>query len=479
MGVEKGQVYLRKTFLNYELTPRQDIIINYFIPSVCSFLLYIFLFASDCVVVFRHYKDEDPIWASVTLFIIYFPSLCSYIVVTSSWELWPEMEGCGCDNFLWWLIKTLEHLLFPVWAIWRFAERIFWSIEGMRSNDEKTISEAIQTITAPRSIELYFFFQAFLQSLPQMLLHINIIMRQVEDTHKQTTDAEILSFVFNLAKLAATVAFYHRFKTQKLAGKQYPWFKAYKKPKDPTIDQIDSPLKPAETKKNEDDPVIISESRRSSGSFMEPSTGSLKELPGTLRETSVIDGPLRKLYQETSEPDFNIKRVAVIKGLPEDDLAGKLVAFCWWLCFLLVRILAISAFFFFYPNATIWLLLAHFLLVVAFLVYDVKSDDVKRAKALFFVFIGLIYIFCIIEFKIKFKKTKFMYYGYFSLVYLQNFIMCMVWWVHNVEDMHNDFWFRYIFYIVVVGSIISVLSMVLYLNINKPKKIVVGEKILL
>ncbi|EFA03532.1 hypothetical protein TcasGA2_TC013535 [Tribolium castaneum] len=390
------------------------------------------------------------------------------------------MEGCGCDNFLWWLIKTLEHLLFPIWAVWRYAERIFWSIEGMRSDDEKYISEAIETVTAPRSIELYFFFQAFLQSLPQMLLHINIVMRQTQDTNKQTTDAEILSFAFNLAKLSATVAFYHRFKTQKLAGKQYPWFKAYKKP---GIDQVDSLLKPAPVEpqtKNIEDPVI-SESRRSSGSYMEPSTGplnDLKEVPGTLRETSVIDGPLRKLYQETSEPDFNVKRVAEIKGLPEDDLAGKLVAFCWWSCFLLVRILAISAFFFFYPDATIWLLFAHFLIVIAFLIYDVKSDEVKRAKALFFVFIGLIYIFCIIEFKIKFKKTKFMYYGYFSLVFLQNFAMCLVWWTHNVEDMESDFWFRYIFYIVVVGSIISVMSMILYLNINKPEKIVVAKRIL-
>lgn len=119
MSAKNPKSNLPKTFINYELTPRQNVIINHFIPSICSLLLYILLFASDSVLVFRHYKDEDPIWASVTLFIIYLPSLCSYIVIISSWELWPKMEGCGCDNFLWWLIKTLEHLLFPVWAMWR------------------------------------------------------------------------------------------------------------------------------------------------------------------------------------------------------------------------------------------------------------------------------------------------------------------------------------------------------------------------
>lgn len=286
-------------------------------------------------------------------------------------------------------------------------------------------------------------------------------------------DAQILSFVFNLAKLAGTVAFYHRFKTQKLAGKQYPWFKPYKK----FIDQIDASLKPPILETKTEDP-ILPDSRRSSGSFMEPTSGPLKEVPGALRETSIIDGPMRTLYQEISEPDFNIKRVVITKGLPEDDLAGKLVAFCWWLCFLLVRILAISAFFFFYSTATIWLCFVHFLIIISFLVYDVKTDDVKRAKAVFFVFIGLIYIFCIIEFKIKFKKAKFMYYGYFTLTFTQNFIMCLVWWFHNVDDLVSDFWFRYIFYIVVIGSIISLLSMMVYLNINKPQKVVVGERIL-
>ncbi|RZC36893.1 uncharacterized protein BDFB_005785, partial [Asbolus verrucosus] len=426
-----------------------DAYVNYLVPSITSLILYMFLFASDSALVFRHYKDDNPIWASLTLFLMYLPSLCSYILIVSDWELWPEMVGCGLTNFLWFLLKTLQHMFFPVWAMWRYAERIFWSIEAVRAVDEESVSEAITVIRAPRTIELYFFLQAFLQSLPQMLLQLNILMRQDLDVNRQTADAEVLSLVFNLTKVAGTVAFYQRFKTQKLAGKQYPWFKGYKKSYDPSIDQVDSRLRVERvesrpTTSSHIEEPIPSESRRSSDFYMEPNTPPLKELKevfGSLRETSIIDGPNRKVYQEVSEPDFNIKRVVDIRGLPEDDLAGKIVSFFWWFCFLLVRILAISAFYYFYPTASIWLLVAHVLIIILFLSYDVKTDEVKRAKALFFVFIGLIYVFCIIEFKIKFKKTKFIYYGYFTLVFVQNFVMCLIWWFGNVEDLENAFWF--------------------------------------
>lgn len=198
-----------------------------------------------------------------------------------------------------------------------------------------------------------------------------------------------------------------------------------------------------------------------------------------LRETSVIDGPMRQVFKqnttlnERSETDFNISRVIYIKGLQDDDMAGKLVAFLWWFCFLLVRVLAISVFAYFFIKETLWLLLSHFAIVMAFLLYDVKHDEVKRAKAIFFVFIGLIYIFCIIEFKIKFKKATFIYYGYFVLVFIENFIMCLIWFLDKIESIENDFWFRYSFYIVVMGSITSFSSMLFYFTINKPPKVLV------
>lgn len=39
---------------------------------------------------------------------------------------------------------------------------------------------------------------------------------------------QLLSIIFNLAKLAITTTHYQRFRSQKLTGKQYPWYKSYK-----------------------------------------------------------------------------------------------------------------------------------------------------------------------------------------------------------------------------------------------------------
>lgn len=277
--------------------------------------------------------------------------------------------------------------------------------------------------------------------------------------------------------MATTVTFYQRFKSQKTAGKDYPWFKAYKY----SLDLIDRPsteeVVPIRHSTGEPAP---SDSRRSSDLYLEPTTpplARLRQVQETLiSQTSVLDGPKRNVYRD--EPNFNIKRIAVIKGLPEDDLAGKLVSFMWWFLFLLVRVLSLSAFYYFYPTATICLVLLHIAIIVAILVYDVKSDEVKRSKAVFFVFLGLIYVFCVIEFKIKFKRAKIVYYCWFSIVYGQNFIMCLIWWFNNVEDLKNEFWFRYIFYIVVFYSMMSFTVMMFYLNFYKPKKVVVGEQII-
>lgn len=204
--------------------------------------------------------------------------------------------------------------------------------------------------------------------------------------------------------------------------------------------------------------------------------------PDLYREMSVLDGPQRRLFRETgiserTEPDFNVSRVISIKGLEDDDLAGKLVATVWWFSFLLTRVLAISMSAYFFIRQTFYLICAHYCFIMLILFYDVKSDAIKRAKVIFFIFLSYVYIFCIIEFKIRFKKATSIYYGFFVIVFLENFGMCLTWYVDRIEYLENDFWYRYAFYIVIIGTLTSFSSMVFYLIINKPSKVVVDRKI--
>ncbi|CAG9813974.1 unnamed protein product [Phaedon cochleariae] len=523
----------KSTLLGYELTPRQDALINHLVPAISASTLYIFLIAADVAVIVSHYRNGDPIWASLTLFFMFLPVLCSFVIIVSNWELWPEFEDCGKANMLWFWRKTFEHLFFPVWNMWRFAERIFWSIEAVRSTDQKTIKDLISNVTAPRSIELCIFLQSYLHALPQVLLQLYILMRHNTDIDRQTEKAQVMSIILNLVKVSVTTTYYQRFKSQKLTGKQYPWYKQYKafvQPSSPedvlrrSIPYSESRMivEGRRTTRNLEDvydlepPRYSALRRRSSDIYLEPCTSdstskrqtlletdfdedirtrekvvdegfdepdsqskNVLNLPPTMRETSVLDGPRRMVFRETgisgqSEPDFSISRIVYVKGLEDDDLAGKLIACTWWFCFLLARVLAISVFAYFFIKETIWLLSAHFVIVMTFLLYDVNTDAVKRAKSVFFLFLALIYIFCIIEFKIKFKKATFLYYGFFLLVFIENFVMCSIWYTGAVETIEDDFWFRYTFYIVVMCTLASFSSMAFYFGLNKPAEVVVA-----
>lgn len=317
--------------------------------------------------------------------------------------------------------------------------------------------------------------------------------------------------------MAKTTTLFQRFSSQKLAGKCYPWYKPYKAlhnvVRTRNVDQTDSSRssrksvvyhcrashsskrdtinKSTVCDSNHDNVEIrqhnlddkVRQSRRSSDFYEQPSSSYLERLERenlleSGRETSVIGGPDRLVLRDESEiadevDFFNPKRLFKIKGLLEDDIAGKTISFLWWFCFLIARMLAISSFGYFYPKDIIWLLASHYILVIALLLYDVRHDEVRRAKAIFFIFIGYVYLFCLIEFKIIFKKPNFVYNGFFILMFLENFIMIFVWWYCEAADLENTWWYKYIFNFVVVCSLLSFVTMLFYITTLKPKEVVV------
>ena len=113
-------VVVKRTVLGYELDSVQDVYANYLVPSVFGFLLYVLQFGADVTCVYRHFRERDPIWGSLTLFFVCLPVLGCYVRTMSSLELWPEMDDCDGRNVKWAAVKTLQHLFFPVWSTWRY-----------------------------------------------------------------------------------------------------------------------------------------------------------------------------------------------------------------------------------------------------------------------------------------------------------------------------------------------------------------------
>ncbi|KAB0797942.1 hypothetical protein PPYR_08935 [Photinus pyralis] len=477
---------ITRTFLGYELNVEQNVIVNYLIPSILSCLLYIVHFACDFAVSYRHFRERNPIWGSITVFIMYLPAISCYVLTISSLELWPKFEGCGMENVKWCLLKTLQHIFFPIWSMWRFAEKIFWSVEGIRTKDDEQREDLINAkIVTPRTIELYYFLQGYLQAAPQILFQMHTLMRYANLFDIDTVVAQVLCVVCSLAQMAKTTTLFQRFKSQNLGGRCYPWYKPYKalytmydgprlrsKPGIVYRCRFTCPRRNAYLDFPHQSPAT--DSRRSSDCYEQPIAA--KDQIEFGRETSVIDGPRRLVLRDVNETDFvQPRRIVDIKALPEDDIGGKTISFIWWMCFLIARMLSISTFSYFYPTEIFWLLSGHFIIVIALLLYDVRHDEVRRAKAIFFIFIGFVYLFCLIEFKLKFKKPKFIYNGFFLLTFLENLVMVLIWWFRDIDEILQDYWYKFIFYIIIVCSLFSMLSMFLYLNVLKPKKVVINR----
>lgn len=119
MEERKKTVIVPKTFLGYELNAIQDIYFNYLTPTLIGALFYIVHFTGDVATSYRHFYDGNPVWGSLTLLFIYLPVILCFIIVISSWELWAEQDGCGPNNIKWALFKIAQHLLFPIWSMWR------------------------------------------------------------------------------------------------------------------------------------------------------------------------------------------------------------------------------------------------------------------------------------------------------------------------------------------------------------------------
>lgn len=115
----KRAVVLQRTILGYELNSNQNVWANYLIPSIVGCLLYTVQTAADIGVAYAHFREGNPIWASMTLFFMYCPVLGCFIWCTTSLELWPQLDGWGIENTKWILMKILQHIFFPVWSMWR------------------------------------------------------------------------------------------------------------------------------------------------------------------------------------------------------------------------------------------------------------------------------------------------------------------------------------------------------------------------
>lgn len=187
-------------------------------------------------------------------------------------------------------------------------------------------------------------------------------------------------------------------------------------------------------------------------------------LPENLFDHEKKSSPMQKPC-DPDEVDFIMpSRKKMIEGIEQEDIVAKSVAFTAWTFFLVMRMVSLSVFSVFYPLECVYLCVAHYLLMVACLFYETRFHE-KIERIYFYLFLAYIYIFCILEFKIKFKRPRYWFALYTTVMLLQNLAITVAWYYFAEFE---SWWFGYMFAIIILSFCYSLLCFLVFYFILKP-----------
>lgn len=159
-------------------------------------------------------------------------------------------------------------------------------------------------------------------------------------------------------------------------------------------------------------------------------------------------------------------RRKVVGGIESDDIVAKFISFLGWVMFLLMRMISLSVFAVFYPEICAWICFSHYLLMLACLFNETRFN-VKWQRTSFHLILAYIFIFNLLELKVKFKNVRWWYVGYFVLVMAQNVVMTIVW--YNFTEFEYSWWLEFMFLIILQSGLMSLMCFVLYFFYLKPE----------
>lgn len=179
-------------------------------------------------------------------------------------------------------------------------------------------------------------------------------------------------------------------------------------------------------------------------------------------------------------------RRRLIKGLEQDDFLGKMVSNLAWSFVILQRMIALSAFAYFHPIACASLCVLHYLLMLASLFVIAHGQRPAVERLLFYVFLAYVYVFCIVELKIKFNRPRRTLIAYAVLVIVQNVAMSLWWFARRADERFwvvddpadatsgtagsasSQWWFGFMFAAVMLSGLYALLCWLVYFYLLKP-----------
>lgn len=144
----------------------------------------------------------------------------------------------------------------------------------------------------------------------------------------------------------------------------------------------------------------------------------------------------------------------------------KFLSFIWWFLFILARVLSITIFFEFYSTLLLAIIGLHYICVISYLFYYAKYNDITS----FFIniWLGFVYLFSIIEYRVKFKHADKWLVFHYTFVFLQNIFMTLTWYYYGTWN--GFWWYYYSFNIIFICVSLCLLSTIVYYIFLKLKR---------
>ena len=96
--------------MGYSLTVTQQILVYFLVATAFRSAIYAFDLASGIAVVNEHFKAGYSVWGTISLFLMYFPSLIFFITIISRPDLWDQQDG---------IPGTAKWFGYRIWVMYR------------------------------------------------------------------------------------------------------------------------------------------------------------------------------------------------------------------------------------------------------------------------------------------------------------------------------------------------------------------------
>jgi len=104
--------------LGFTLTAELQIWVYFLLATLFKSAIYAFDLASGISVVNELYKAGFYDWGTITLFLMYFPSLVFFIIIVSRPDLWDAQDGIP-GTAKWFGYRVAQLLAYPIWVMYR------------------------------------------------------------------------------------------------------------------------------------------------------------------------------------------------------------------------------------------------------------------------------------------------------------------------------------------------------------------------